>query len=61
MQQRKLKQVEKQFEVFGLQLDKEVVATVFDGASLMVKFGKKTASQYLNCWAHAIHLAVCGV
>ena len=38
-----------------------MVATVTDGASLMVKFGKETCPEHVTCYAHTIHLAVCDV
>ena len=38
-----------------------MVATITDGASLMVKFGKDTCPEHVTCYAHAIHLAVCDV
>ena len=55
------KLVEERLECFGLNLKKDVVATVTDGASIMVKFGKDTSPQHVTCYAHAIHLAVCDV
>ena len=56
-----IKLVEKRLQLFGLDLNKDVVATVTDGASLMVKFGKETCFEYVTCYAHAIDLAVCDV
>ena len=56
-----IKLVEKRLQLFGLDLNKDVVATVTDGASLMVKFGKETCPKHVTCYAHAIHLAVCDV
>ena len=47
--------------MFGLDLNKDVVATVTDGASCMVKFKKDTCPEHVTCYAHAIHLAVCDV
>ena len=44
-----------------MDLSKNVVATVTDGASLMVKFGKETCPEHVTCYAYAIHLAVCNV
>ena len=48
-------------QLFGLDLNKDVIATVTDAASLMVKFGKDTFPEQVTCYAHAIHLAVCDV
>ena len=56
-----IKLVEEQLQLFGLDLNKGVVATIIDGASLMVKFGKDTCPEHVTCYAHAIHLAVCDV
>ena len=43
---------------FGIELDKHIIATVNDGASVMVKYGKLIEPEQL-CYAHGIHLAVC--
>ena len=56
-----IKLVEKRLQLFDLNLNKDVVATTTDGASLMVKFGKDTCPEHVTCYAHAIHLAVCDV
>ena len=56
-----IKLVEERLQLFGLDLNKDVVASVTDGASLMVKFGKDTCPEHVTCYAHAIHLAVCDV
>ena len=40
-------------------MNKDVVATTTDGASLMAKFGKDACPEHVTCYAHAIHLAVC--
>ena len=54
-----IKLVEERLQLFGLDLNKDVVASVKDGASLMVKFRKDTNPEHVTCNAHAIHLAVC--
>ena len=46
---------------FGLNLEKDIVCCVTDGASVMVKFGKQIPSEHHVCYAHTIHLAVCDV
>ena len=56
-----IKLVEERLQLFDLNLNKDVVATITDGASLMVKFGKDTCPEHMTCYAHAIHLAVCDV
>ena len=49
---------QKLFE-FGIDLNKHIVATVNDGASVMVKYGKLIEAEQQLCYAHGIHLAVC--
>ena len=56
-----IKLVEQRLQLFGLDLNKDVVAAVSEGASLMVKFGKNACPEHVICYAHAIHLAVCNV
>ena len=56
-----VKLFEERLECFGLNLKRDVVATVTAGASVMIKFGKDTSPQHVTCHAHAIHLAVCVV
>ena len=57
-----IKLIEERLQLFGLDLKKDVVATVItDGASLMVKFGKETCPEHVTRYAHAIHLAICDV
>ena len=41
--------------------EKDVVATVTDGACVMVKFGKDTSPQHVTCYVHVAHFAVCEV
>ena len=47
-----IKLVEKLLQLFGMDLNKDVVATVADGASLMVKFKKDTCPEHVTCYAH---------
>ena len=51
-----IKLVQKRLQLFGLDLNKDVVANVTDGASLMVKFEKDTCFEHVTYYAHAIHL-----
>ena len=53
--------MEKRWQLFDLNLNKDVVATITDGASLMIKFGKDTYPEHVTCYAHAIYLMVCDV
>ena len=48
-------------QLFDLNLNKDVVATITDGAILMVKFGKDTYPEHVTCYVHAIYLMVCDV
>ena len=45
-----IKLVEEQLQLFGLDLNKDVVATVTNDASLIVKFGKKTCLEHVTCY-----------
>ena len=56
-----IKLVQERLQLFDLILNKDVVATITDGASLMINFGKDTCPEHVTCYAHAIHLAVCDV
>ena len=44
---------------FGIDLNKYIVATVNDGASVMVKYGRLIEAEQQLCYAHGIHWAVC--
>ena len=56
-----IKLVEERLQLFGLNLNKDVVATVTDGASLMVKFGKRLELNMCQVMLMLFHLAVCDV
>ena len=51
--------VHKKLLEFGIDLNKHTVATVNDGASVMVKYGTLIEPEQQLCYAHGIHLAVC--
>ena len=51
----------KKLDSFGLNLDKDVVASVTDAASLMKKIGYDTKPEHQMCYNHAIHLCVIDV
>ncbi|XP_045128679.1 uncharacterized protein LOC123516756 [Portunus trituberculatus] len=53
--------VENKLADFQVNLERDVVACVTDGASVMVKFGKLIKTCHHMCYAHGIHLAVCDV
>lgn len=48
-------------ERYNLSLEKDIVAIVTDGPSVMVKVGKLLNTEHQLCFAHGIHLAVCDV
>lgn len=43
---------------FGLSFERDIVATVSDGASVMLKYGTLSPALLQTCYNHAIHLAV---
>ena len=51
-----IKLITKKFDSFGLDLDKDIVASVTDGPSLMKKIGNDTKPEHQMCYNHAIHL-----
>ena len=51
-----IKLVEERLQLFVLDLNKDVVATVTDG-----KIRKDTCPEHVTCYAHASYLAVCDV
>ena len=46
---------------YKVSLDDEVVASVTDGAGIMMKFDRNTNPLHVACLPHAIHLVVCDV
>ena len=49
---------EERLQLFDLNLNNEdVVATITDGAILMVKFGKDTCPEHVTCYVHAYSLS----
>ena len=46
---------------FNLNLDTDIVATITDGASVMMKVGRETCPLHIACLSHAIHLCICDV
>ena len=42
-------------------LDNHIVATITDGESVMMKFGKATSSINITCLAPAVHLHICDI
>ena len=48
-------------EKVHLNLGNGIVATITDGASVMMNFGKTTTPIHVACLAHAIHLCICDI
>ena len=46
---------------FNLNLDTEIVATITDGASVIMKAGRETCPLHIACLSHAVHLCICEV
>ena len=46
---------------YALSLNDDIVSTLTDGASIMIKFGRETESLQFSYFAHATHLSVCYV
>ena len=46
---------------YEVSLEEDVVATITDGASVMMKFGRETEPLHFSCLAHAIHHCFCDV
>ena len=53
--------VHEKLAYFGLDLDADIVSTITDGASVMLRVGRLTSPLHSTCLAHAIHLCVCDV
>ena len=53
--------ITKKLDSFGLNLDKYIVASVTDGASLMKKIGYDAKPEHQMCYNHAIHLCTVDV
>ena len=46
---------------FNLNLDMDIVATITDGASVMMKVSRETSPLHIACLSHAIPLCICDV
>lgn len=53
--------MKKLLAMFGLSMDKHIIASTTDGASMMKKIGRITKPEHQLCLAHGIHLAVTDV
>ena len=55
-----IKLISDKLNSFDLNLDKDIVASVTDGASLMKKFFQVTKPRHQICYNQAVHLCVIG-
>lgn len=46
---------------FGLDFDRDIIASTHDGAAVMIKYGKLILGENQLCYNHGIHLAVADV
>ena len=53
--------ITKKLDSFGLDFDRDIVASVTDGACLMKKIGYDSKPEHQMCYNHAIHLCVIDV
>ena len=51
--------VQNRLSEFGLDLDIHIVASMTDGAKIMLKFGRESEPHHSVCLIHAIHLSIC--
>ncbi len=56
-----LEAVEKKLQEFGLSCELDIVASSSDGASVMVRFGKRAPFELRLCYVHAVHLGIVDV
>ena len=59
--ERVIELVQERLHEYALFLNDDIVSTITDGASIMMKFGCETEPLHFSCLAHAIHLSVCNV
>ena len=53
-----IQEIENRLREFGLSFENDIIASITDGSSLNLKFGKETKPIHITCMAHAIHLCV---
>ena len=59
--ERAVELVEQRLIDCNISLDSDIAATITDGASVMMKFGRITNPIHVTCLAHAVHLSICDV
>ena len=55
------KLLKERLQEYALSLNDDIVSTITDGASIMIKFGREIEPLHFYRLAHAIHLSVCDV
>ena len=53
--------IQTKLEEFKLSYKNDIICSVTDGASVMVKMGRISPCEHQQCFAHGIHLAVCDI
>ena len=61
MTEREIELVQERPHEYTLSLNDDIVSTITDCASIMLKFGRETEPLHFSCLAHAIHFSVCDV
>ena len=61
MTERAIELVLERLHEYALSLNDDIVSTITDGASIMMKFGRETEPLDFSCLARAMHLSVCDV
>ena len=51
--------VQERLNEYALSINDDIVSTITNGASIMMKFGHETEPLHISCLAHVIHLSVC--
>ena len=53
--------IQTKLEEFKLSYKNDIICSVTDGASVMVKMGRISPCEHKQCFAHGIHSAVCDI
>ena len=53
--------VHERLHEYALSLNDDIMSTITDGESIMIKFLSETEPLHFSCLAHAIYLSVCDV
>ena len=61
MTERAIELVPERLHEYALSLNDDIVSTITDGKSIMIKFGRETEPLHFSCLTHALHLNVCDV